>query len=274
MPEFYERPLGPGARAIFTVRGTGAEAASYRRAQDCGVAEAGGGSVKADNYAAHVGDDPAAVGRRRRHLAHALGLSSGGDIAWMNQIHSATVAPARRSAGLADVPTADALIVDRADPVCDGVEAAAVLVADCVPLLLASGDGRLLAAVHAGRRGMLAGIVGRTIGQMVERGATPDDLHAIIGPSICGRCYEVEAYMRDESAQQEASCACTTRWGTPGIDVAAGVRAQLHRAGVSAIMESLWCTYEDERWHSYRRNNQCGRLAGIVLPRLFVSGRP
>ena len=87
------------------------------------------------------------------------------------------------------------------------------------------------------------------------------------GPSICGSCYEVPEEMLALSAQREPACASRTSWGTPGLDVAAGVLAQLERAGVGHISAGQWCTYEDPRFFSYRRDGVTGRLAGIGVPR-------
>ena len=88
-----------------------------------------------------------------------------------------------------------------------------------------------------------------------------------VGPSICGSCYEVPEEMLALSAQREPACASRTSWGTPGLDVAAGVLAQLERAGVGHISAGQWCTYEDPRFFSYRRDGVTGRLAGIGVPR-------
>mgnify|MGYP000959532983 FL=1 len=125
----------------------------------------------------------------------------------------------------------------------------------------------MTAAVHAGRRGMLDGVVPATIDALRRVGAVPGDLWAAVGPSICGSCYEVPDHMRTLSAQREPACASRTSWGTPGLDVAAGVIAQLERAGVGHISAGGWCTYEDPRFYSFRREGTTGRLAGVVLPR-------
>lgn len=258
--------MGDGARGYFTTRAP---------------APAGeGGPYAGFNLALHVGDDPARVEAHRRRLARALGIvpdaaeaapGAGGraGIAWMNQVHSAHIAPARTDA----VPTADALVLDtRTPPAGPGgsgplpAAAAAVLVADCVPLLLAGADGTAVAAVHAGRRGFLAGIVPAAVAALVAIGAEPAGIRAAIGPSICGACYEVGAALHAEAAAREPACASTTRWGTPGIDLAAGITAQLERAGVRHILNVHRCTYEQTELYSYRRDGVTGRQAGIVLP--------
>ncbi|GGO99943.1 peptidoglycan editing factor PgeF [Actinomyces gaoshouyii] len=252
IPGLIEADLGPRARGYFTSRGAGAS--RLPAPIDAGYAGL--------NLADRVGDDPAHVAACRAWLESTVGLE-GGDIAWMNQVHSDIIAHARRGSA----PTADALILDaRAEEAsARSPRGAGVLVADCVPLLLASADGRLVAAVHAGRRGMLGGVVPRTVEEMTRLGADPSGISAAIGPSICGRCYEVPGTMRDEAAAVEPACASTTSWGTPGLDVAAGVIAQLQRSGVARIAPGEWCTFEDERFFSYRREGTTGRLAGIVL---------
>ncbi|MDO4899603.1 polyphenol oxidase family protein [Actinomyces sp.] len=254
--------LGPGASGYFTTRGP----VPWRE----------GGPYAGFNLALHVGDDPARVESHRGRLARELGATPGVDgregIAWMNQVHSASVAGAVTDA----VPTADALVLDirsttYAEPDVGRAPlpaAAAVLVADCVPLLLAGAGGEVVAAVHAGRRGLLGGIVPAAVGALVDAGAEPSDIWAAIGPSICGACYEVGADLHDAAAQAEPACASTTRWGTPGIDLAAGVTAQLEHAGVRHILDVRRCTYEDGDLFSYRHSGVTGRQAGVVVPML------
>lgn len=254
-----EVPLGAGARGVVTTRALG-----HGDGDRDGYA--------AMNLALHVGDDPDRVLAARARLAGALGVDSG-QIAWMNQVHSTTLAVARRlplrtdAGAYRDPVTADALILDRDDPACQGARGVAVLVADCVPLLLASVDGRCLAAVHAGRRGMLGGIVPTVIDELARRGVKPRDLVAAIGPSICGGCYEVDEAMAVDAARCEPACAARTRWGTPAIDVAAGVRSQLARAGVAQVSGPLACTLEDDRFYSFRRQVRTGRLAAVAVLR-------
>ena len=268
--DLIEADLGPGAHGYFTTRGLRARpvpAGSVDVTQPQGsgadpVSSGGeGGDYSGWNLALHVGDDPQRVHHHRRRLEELLNLEPGQHLAWMNQVHSAVVAEAR----VESVPTADALVLDSRVP---GAPAGCcVLVADCVPLLLASRDGSLTAAVHAGRRGMLDGVVTATIESLQRSGVDPADLWAAVGPSICGSCYEVPDHMRTLSAQREPACASRTSWGTPGLDVAAGLLAQLERAGVGHVSAGRWCTYEDSRFYSFRRDGVTGRLAGVVLPR-------
>ena len=138
-----------------------------------------------------------------------------------------------------------------------------VRAADCVPVLLADPETGVIGAAHAGRKGMAAGVVRRTVERMRELGAGPG-LHAWIGPAICGRCYEVPAQLQADVAAAVPVTAVTTRWGTPGIDVVGGVRAQLLDAEV-LVHDVYVCTYESPDLYSFRRDGEsAGRLAGII----------
>lgn len=267
-PALIRVDVGPRARGWFTTRHRPAaptalgDACRGSALTDASLGD-GGPSVADDgaaglgfNLAAHVGDDPAAVAANRALLEDVVG----GPIGWMNQTHSVTVSAARRGTAV----DGDAQVLDPSSP--EAPVAAGVLVADCVPVLLASADGRLAAAVHAGRRGMLGGIVTCTMAALACMGAAPDQLWAVVGPSICGSCYELPEDVVAEAGVIEPSCATVTRWGTPGIDVAAGVRAQLARAGVAHVDGPRWCTWEDHRFFSYRRQGATGRIAGVVAP--------
>lgn len=137
-----------------------------------------------------------------------------------------------------------------------------VRAADCVPLLLADADAGVIGACHCGRPGVVAGIVPATVSAMRELGAT--SITAWIGPHVCGRCYEVPEEMREDVAAVEPATRATTSWGTPSVDVGAGVRAQLARAGV-AVVDVSRCTMESPDLFSYRREGpRSGRQAGLV----------
>lgn len=242
MTDLLEVDLGPVARGWFTTRGLGAR--DHPEDPYAGL-----------NLAGHVGDDPGRVARNREALASSLGLAPA-QVGWMSQVHSTQVALATSG----QAPTADALVVDGRAP---GPRAAAVLVADCVPVLLADTVVPLGAAVHAGRRGMLAGVVQEAVAHLRHLGASR--LVAATGPCVCADCYEVCAQVLQEAAAKEPACAARTRWGTPSVDVAAGVRAQLSRLEVELVPTPGWCTLEDERFYSYRRSATTGRQAGVVV---------
>jgi hypothetical protein len=140
-----------------------------------------------------------------------------------------------------------------------------VRVADCVPLLLADVDRRVVAAAHAGRPGLVAGIVPATVARMRELGA--ERIVAWLGPSVCGRCYEVPAAMREQVAAAVPASFAETSWGTPAVDVGAGVVAQLQDDGVE-VVDASRCTLEDDDLYSYRRQGTAsGRLGGLVWVR-------
>lgn len=137
-----------------------------------------------------------------------------------------------------------------------------VRVADCVPVLLADADAGVVAAVHSGRPGMALDVAGRAVDRMRAHGASA--ITAWVGPHVCGACYEVPEQMRAEVAAEVPESWSTTTWGTPALDIGAGVRAQLERTGVE-VHEVGGCTLEDERFHSFRRDGAAaGRMAGII----------
>ena len=138
----------------------------------------------------------------------------------------------------------------------------AVRAADCVPVLFADPEAGVIGACHCGRPGVVAGIVPATVAAMRELGAT--SITAWIGPHVCGRCYEVPQEMQDDVAAVEPATLATTSWGTPSVDVGAGVRAQLGREGVE-IVDLSRCTIESPDLFSYRREGKLsGRQAGLI----------
>lgn len=238
------------------------------------------------NLGGAVGDDPAAVAENRRLTARACGLADG-RLVWMRQVHGVAVqyasvgsaeheavgSPGHDAAGLAGhdaagsgefgaaghpLPEADASFTD-----VPGL-GLGVLVADCAPVLLADPEAGLVGVAHAGREGMAAGVVTELLSAMSAAGADPARMHAVIGPHICGGCYEVPAELRDRIAGKVPESGCVTRKGTPGVDVGAGVEAQLARAGVAAVASDPRCTAETPSLYSYRRDGRTGRLAGLI----------
>ncbi|WP_199425203.1 polyphenol oxidase family protein [Actinotalea solisilvae] len=238
---WYDVDLGPGVRAGFT----GADA----------------------NLSVVVGDRDLALGHRR-----ALADLVGGPVTFVRQVHGATVLEAPLPGGVpgtADdvpydgVPAADALVARRG-------AAVGVLVADCVPVLLADARAGVVAAVHAGRCGLVDGVVPAAVAAMVARGAEAGGVRAAVGPAVCGRCYEVPPALRDDVAAAVPATPSTTSWGTPALDLPAGVRAQLRAAGVADVRAVGGCTLEDARWFSHRAasaglpGRAAGRFAGVV----------
>jgi YfiH family protein len=153
-------------------------------------------------------------------------------------------------------PEADGLVTDRPGVVL------VVRAADCVPVLLCDEAGTVVGAAHCGRPGLVAGVVPATVARMRDLGA--GDLTAWIGPHVCGACYEVPAALQTEVGALEPASVATTSWGTPSLDLGAGVRAQLERERVT-VVEASACTRESPDLYSYRRDGAgAGRLAGLV----------
>jgi len=246
----FTADLGPGVRAGFT----------------------GTGGSPAFNLSVAVGDDQSAVLARRARLETWVGAP----VAFARQVHGSGVhvcgAPelaelvTRRdgSAAAEPVAEADALVTQGPDL------AVAVLVADCVPILIADVEAGVVAAVHCGRRGLVAGVVPATVRAMADLGATR--LWAAVGPAICGACYEVPDELQQEVADAVPGTACRTSVGSPGLDLPRGVRGQLVEAGVDRTTMLDACTLEDQRWFSHRglaSGRPVGRSAAVVrvLPR-------
>ncbi|MGD0685831.1 MAG: peptidoglycan editing factor PgeF [Streptosporangiaceae bacterium] len=213
------------------------------------------------NLGAAVGDDPAAVARNRQLAAAAFGRATDG-ITWMRQVHGAGVAyaPARSGPLPAPdlLPAVDAIFTDAA------AVTVGVLAADCAMVLIADGAARIVGAAHAGREGIAAGVVPALVRSMTAAGADPARMRAVIGPAICGACYEVPWQLRARIADDVPEAGCVTRKGSPGIDIRAGAAAQLARAGVRAVRQDRRCTAETPALYSYRRDGQTGRFAGLA----------
>ncbi|MFZ4284742.1 peptidoglycan editing factor PgeF [Streptomyces rhizosphaericola] len=208
------------------------------------------------NLGGAVGDDPAAVGANRERAARGLGLDPA-SVVWMNQVHGRDVAVVDGPWGAdAEVPAVDALVTTRR-----GL-ALAVLTADCTPVLLVEPVAGVVGAAHAGRPGLVAGVVPAVVEAMTALGARPSRITARTGPAVCGRCYEVPAEMRAEVAEAVPGTWAETSWGTPAVDVTGGVHAQLAALGVSDLHRSPVCTRESGDHFSYRRDRTTGRLAG------------
>ncbi|MFJ9538062.1 peptidoglycan editing factor PgeF [Streptomyces sp. NPDC101225] len=230
-----------GAHFAFTDRWGGVSAVPYEQL----------------NLGGAVGDDAGAVRANRELAATSLGLDPA-RVVWMNQVHGAEVAVVDGPWGDRPAPEVDAVVTARR-----GL-ALAVLTADCTPVLLADPVAGVVAAAHAGRPGMVAGIVPAAVRAMTELGAEPGRIVARTGPAVCGRCYEVPEEMRADVAAVEPAAHSETSWGTPAVDVTAGVLAQLERLGVRDREQSPVCTIESGDHFSYRRDRTTGRLAGYV----------
>lgn len=206
------------------------------------------------NLGAQVADDPLHVAANRAALAGDLGVPTD-HLVFMSQVHGDDVA-------VVDGPRVDA--VPEVDGLVTSVRglALAVLVADCVPVLFADRDAGVVGVAHAGRRGMSAGVAVRVVDAMRDLGAT--SVVARVGPSVCPRCYEVPAAMRDDVAAAVPVAASVDRHGHPALDIAAGVISQL--APVCREVD-VWtgCTREDPDLFSHRRDGVTGRFAGVAM---------
>ena len=238
--------LGPGVGAVFTTRHGGVSLPPHDEL----------------NLAYHVDDDWDRAFANRNLVAAATGNRLDRS-SFVHQVHGnavVTVAPqqvgtVRLRQGRRD---ADALVTTAvAAPL-------VILVADCLPVLLADPVARVVGAAHAGRRGVVSGVVTATIEAMIEAGAHPGDVRAAIGPGVCADCYEVPATMADEVEAAVPGSAATTRTGSPSVDLVAGVRYQLAALGVAHISVDGRCTVETPELFSYRRDRVTGRFAGLV----------
>lgn len=185
-----------------------------------------------------------------------VAAESGATPVLMHQVHGAD-AVLVDDGGSGPMPTCDALYTSQ-----PGI-ALLARAADCVPVLLADPATGWIAAAHCGRPGLAAGVVPRVVAALRERGAEPSV--AWIGPHVCGACYEVPIELQDEVTALVPQARSTTSWGTPALDLGAGVRAQLKGAGITDLREVDACTREDPTWPSHRRDGAAAtRFAGAI----------
>lgn len=207
------------------------------------------------NLGTAAGPDVDGVRANFRLIADEFGVAVE-NVALLHQVHGRDVHVVRPGDELpmSPAPQADGLVTTRSDVVL------AVRAADCLPVLL-SGDG-VIGAAHSGRKGMYVGIVPATVDAMRDLGAS--HITAVLGPYACGKCYEVPGEMRAEVAERVPASYSETSWGTPALDVAAGVKAQLAELGVE-VVDATSCTIESENLYSYRREGpESGRMAGLI----------
>lgn len=212
------------------------------------------GSVGSLNLGLSVGDDATVVGRNRARVARSLGVAPG-NLAFTHQVHGAQVRTVR---SVGEMPKCDAQVTD-----VPGI-GLAVLVADCTPVIVVDVDAGVIGTAHAGRPGMTSGVVDAMLDRVAELGSRQPQ--AFVGPSVCPRCYEVPWQMREDAARVSPESRSVSWTGTPAIDVAAGVVAQLRDRGV-AVTWVPGCTRESDRLFSHRRDPGAGRFAGVVAIR-------
>lgn len=237
MLDLLDAGLPAPARGVFTTR-------------------AGGGSLPpwdSLNLAVHVDDAFARVQANRALLVDALGVDG---LAFCKQVHGNGVRlvkglSAKTSRGLDDT---DGLVTTT-----PGI-GLVMMGADCLPVLL-SAPG-VVGAAHVGRPGLVRGVLPAVVALMREQGA--GQITAVLGPGICGHCYEVPASMAGEVEKSVPGSRCLTRQGTTGVDLVAGSLVQLTALEVTATTVG-GCTLEQpDRYFSYRRDGVTGRHAGVV----------
>ncbi|WP_144113753.1 peptidoglycan editing factor PgeF [Paraburkholderia sp. BCC1886] len=255
-------------RALVTTRNGGVSEPPFGRWQN-GVDLPGG-----LNLGMKAGDDPLAVAANRARLLKLAGVD---EAAWLEQIHGAGIVSAEQALAQTrtdGTPTrADASVTDRPGTVC------VVMVADCMPVLICDAAGRAVGAAHAGWRGLAAGIVEQTAQRVAElAGAAPRELHAYLGPSIGPSAFEVGADVRDafmasadttDTALREATSSAflphPQNAGKYLANLPALARLRLQKLGVTRISGGDLCTVtERERFYSYRRDRETGRMAALI----------
>ncbi|WP_204763459.1 peptidoglycan editing factor PgeF [Lentzea nigeriaca] len=208
------------------------------------------------NLGDHVGDDEKAVEANRARLAEGIGLTPD-RLVWMEQVHGRTV-------GVVDGPQPQPLEATDAVVTKQPGLGLVVLTADCVPVLLGDSEAGVIGAVHAGRVGARVGVVVEALKAMMAQGAELERIEVLLGPAVCGECYEVPAAMQADVEKHLPGSASKSRKGTPALDLRAGLWNQLASAGVGKIGVDPRCTFEEKDLFSHRRQAPTGRLASVV----------
>lgn len=210
------------------------------------------GAHSSMNLGLRAGDDPQAVAANRERLRASLPQEP----RWLRQVHGTRVVEADT---LQDAPEADAAIARRPQTVC------AVMVADCVPVLLADRAGTTVAAAHAGWRGLAGGVIEHSIERMA---VPPGEILAYLGPGIGPRAFEVGTDVREAFLSGDPQADGAFKPHAPGkwlADLYLLARQRLARAGVTQISGGQLCTHSDpQRFFSYRRDRTTGRMAALI----------
>jgi len=229
-------PAPANIRALITTRAGGVSAGPYASL----------------NLGLRTGDDARAVAANRDRLCATVPAQP----KWLRQVHGNGVVEAD---SLADMPEADAAVARRPGTVC------AVLVADCVPVLLADHAGTTIGIAHAGWRGLSSGVIENTVMQMA---LAPRDLLAYLGPGIGPKAFEVGADVRDAFLSNEPRAQAAFTPCAPGkwlADLFLLARQRLERVGITHVYGDGHCTYSDPlRFYSYRRESTTGRMAAVI----------
>jgi YfiH family protein len=204
------------------------------------------------NPADHVGDDEESVKQNRAIIKTMLALPS--EPVWLSQTHSNCVVDAATVIGLTQ---ADASYTGQASVVC------AVMTADCLPLLICANDGSQVAAIHAGWRGLCAGIISNTLAVMQTK-----DVLIWLGPAIGPDCFEVGNDVYEAFSSKSTNYSTAFKHQNNGkwlADIYQIARIELAALGVTAINGGDYCTLTDKsRFFSYRREQQTGRMATLI----------
>lgn len=212
------------------------------------------------NIAAHVGDDPDRVADNRRGFVAMCDLP--GEPLWLSQVHGTKIIAAGALSPNSGIPEADAIVSGRGNDVC------AVMTADCLPILLCTIDGTEVAAAHGGWRGIAGGIIEVTVAAM---SVPAKNLIAWLGPAISQPAFEVGNEVRDAFVShnvEAVGCFLANKRGRWQADLYGLARQRLAATGVTAVFGGAHCTYaDDERFFSYRRDGQCGRMASFIFRR-------
>jgi YfiH family protein len=208
------------------------------------------------NLGSRCGDDPTAVTANRAALIDALQLTT--PPLWLNQVHGTRVCEADVQNAALDL-TADA-IISRSPNV-----AGVVLTADCLPVLVCAAQGGEIAAIHAGWRGLCAGVIEQCIGRM---STPPEKLLVWLGPAIGAKAYEVGVEVRDAFLAKDKGAESAFQGTRPGhwhCDLYALARRRLVNIGVQQIYGGHWCTHSDPvHFYSHRRDGVTGRMASLI----------
>jgi YfiH family protein len=233
-----------------------------------------GGGVSGVPYAAlnlgdHVGDIPSAVAENRRRLGAAAGLPA--EPAWLTQVHGTAVADLDAATGAAAVADAEAVVYVGASGPADAAftrrrgRVCAILTADCLPILLATDSGDLVAAAHAGWRGLAGGVIEATVKALR---VAPESLLAWLGPAIGPLHFEVGAEVREALLAGDSGAESAFQLNDRGrfmADLGRLAHRRLAALGVGRIYGSGRCTYaEEERYFSHRRDGVTGRQATLI----------
>jgi YfiH family protein len=205
------------------------------------------------NLGLHVGDDPVRVNRNRQSLSPYMPSEP----VWMEQVHGIEVANADAAACRV---VADASVARQRGSVC------VVMTADCLPVLLCDEDGTVVAAAHAGWKGLVAGVIEATVKEM---GVAPQKLLAWLGPAIGPHAFEVGEEVRAafmaHDAQAAAAFVPLAAAGKYRADIVRLARQRLDALGISRVYGGTFCTYhQQDKFYSYRRDGVTGRMGTFI----------